>query len=105
MITKPINTALLAALPVEFVNLFVLLPPIKGYAVGHPTTFERIRDIEWGILQWPGAHLLPWALDIPHVGLFLGFLVMFVSGYLDTALLVLAGIYAFRYFRGDYHPR
>ena len=99
VMTRSIKIALLAALPVEFVNFFVLLPPIKGYTEGHPTSLEQLRDIEWTILHWPGSLLLPWALDVPHIGLLFGFLVMFLSGYLDTALLIIAGIYGFRWLR------
>jgi hypothetical protein len=99
--SRPLKTALIiafiAALPIECINIVVLgMQPIKGYTAGHPTQFERIRDLEQGILHFPGLYLGIGVFRLlgdhaPQLAIVLGLSIFFLCGYLETALL-LAGI-------------
>ena len=102
---KPIRVALVAALVVECVNLFALgTPPLKGYTAGHPTQFERVRDIEQMVLHFPGVLVAVGFLHLtvdffPNFALALAFLIVFLIGYLETASLIVGGICGFRIVR------
>ncbi len=95
---RPIKIALIAALPIEFVSLCVLGSWIKG-APADASSFEIFLHTAVGIMHMPGGYLLPLALDIGNYQLAvpLALLVVFLSGYLDWALLFITGIYAYRW--------
>jgi hypothetical protein len=91
---RSVVTALIVALPVELVNFFVFPFPIDVGLPDNAGWFEKFIGLQWVILHWPGLWLTS-RLD-PYEHLHLLFPVLLLSGYLDTALLFIAGIYTFR---------
>jgi hypothetical protein len=101
----PIGAALLAALAVETINFWVLAPPIDvGYPPGTPWYINLI-GFQWVILHLPGLRSLDWlerVFGCQQRNIVMGcrrvdILVLFVSGYLDTALLLIAVVLGFRW--------
>ena len=90
---KPLIIALLLALPIEALNA----RPTFAIDIGLPDNaswLQRFLALEWVILHLPGLRLSTldpyyhhWTLDVAGVVL---------SGYLDTALLIFAGIWLYR---------
>jgi hypothetical protein len=90
---KSVLIALLVALPIEVLNARPTFP----IDVGLPDNASRLQQFlasEWVILHLPGLRLT--ALDPYFHHWFLDIAGMFLSGYLDTALLIFAGIWAYR---------
>ena len=101
----PIKTALLAALAIEAINFWLLAPPIDvGYPPGSPWYINLI-GFQWVIVHLPGLRLLDWLERVSgcqQLNIVMGcrrvdIFVLFVSGYLDTALLLIAVIFGFRW--------
>lgn len=100
-----IGIALLAALAVEAINFWFLIPPIDvGYAPGTPW-YVSLIGFQWSILHFPGLYLLDSLErvsgcrqpDIVMACRQVDTWVLFVSGYLSTALLAVAAVLGFRW--------
>jgi|ERR1700729_2404175 hypothetical protein len=89
-----LKIALIAALPVEAVNLFLLSPPIDVGIGSDAPWYVLLIAKQWLILHMPGLLLMDWLGRIGLSGHFLFFL--FVSGYLTTALLLMGAIFGFQ---------
>ena len=90
---KRIVIALILAVPIEYVNIYVFPFPIDvGLAPGAGPV-AQIWSAVWGILHASGL-ILNSRLD-PYDHLHLFFPALLLSGYLDSALLIFGGIYAF----------
>jgi hypothetical protein len=101
----PIRTALLAALAIEAVNFWLLAPPIDvGYPPDTPW-YINVLGLQWVILHLPGLRSLDWFERVSgcrQLNLVMGCRrvdtwVLFVSGYLATALLIITLIFAYRW--------
>jgi hypothetical protein len=90
---RPVLFAFLVAIPIEAVNCFLLAPPIDVGLPDYASRFEKLVALQWVILHWPGLQAPDW------LGSQLGIFVLFASGYLDTVLLLIAFIFAFRWVR------
>jgi hypothetical protein len=95
--------ALLAALAIEAANLRFLAPPIDvGYPPGTPW-YVSLIGFQWVILHYPGLISLDWferAVGCHQNNVVMGcsrtdMVVLFASGYLDTALLFVAMMVGF----------
>jgi hypothetical protein len=97
--TKPIRFALIAALPLEFANLLLAGGSIVGHATGAPP-FHRFFSTEAGIMHLPLGYLLPLILKAGSGQVVIHFAAfwLLLSGYVDWAVLIIAIIYAYRYF-------
>ncbi|MGD0479480.1 MAG: hypothetical protein ABSA42_04880 [Terracidiphilus sp.] len=90
---KSVLVALLVALPVEVLNARPTFPIDIGLP-DNASWLQQFLAAEWFILHLPGLRLTDfdpyfhyWSLDIAAVVL---------SGYLDTALLIFAAVWAYR---------
>ena len=105
-IKSPIKIGLLAALAIEAINFRFLTPPIDiGYPPGTPW-YIRLIGSQWLILHSPGLLMLDRlervtgcpqlniAMSCRPVDIF----VLFLSGYLVTASLLIVIIVGFRWF-------
>jgi hypothetical protein len=94
---RPILFALLLAIPVEVVNFFFLAFPIDVGLPEDASWLEKLAGSQWVILHLPGLRLLDWfdRMGLSRLGIF----AVFASGYLDTVLVLIVGIFAFRWFR------
>lgn len=93
----PIKVALLTAIPVEAVNFWFAMFPIDvGFA---PDTkwYTKAAGYEWLFVHWPGLWLGQW-MDDTRLEWLGGFLWAAV-GYIDTVILIVAGILVFRLLR------
>jgi len=94
----------MAALLVELVNFFFLTPPIDvGYEPNTPWYIQLI-GFQWVALHFLGLYCLSWFETIfrcHQLNVVMGckqvdVVVLFVGGYLTTALLAFAVTYGFR---------
>jgi hypothetical protein len=101
---KRILIGLLAALPTEAVNFWLLPPPIDvGFPPGTPWYINLI-GFQWVVLHFPGLLLLDRlerVVGCQQLNIVMGcrrvdVFVLFVSGYVVTALLLIAVILGFR---------
>lgn len=105
---KVAKIALVVAIPIEIANFFLAGFPLDiGFEPADPW-YDKVIGYQWLVLHFPGVMLVRW-LDgtglrkwfgsrIPWMSLeTLYHSVLFVSGYLDTIFLVLAGLLAFRW--------
>jgi hypothetical protein len=89
-VMSPINLALVGALLIEALNLrFFAFPMDVGLPASIPW-YTRLLADQWLLLHLPGVVSLGW-LDRLGLERFDTF-VLFVSGYLETVLLLIAGI-------------
>jgi hypothetical protein len=75
------------------VNFFLLAPPIDVGLPDNASRFEKLVAFQWVILHWLGLQAPDW------LGSQLGVFVLFASGYIETVLLMIACIFAFRWVR------
>ena len=96
--------ALLAALAIEAVNFFVLIPPIDvGYLPG-TAWYIKFVGIQWSILHAAGFFTLSWferlagcrQLWVIMACRRVDMVVLFASGYLTTVLLLIPVIFGFQ---------
>jgi hypothetical protein len=80
--------ALAAALPLEFVNYFIVGYP-AGAHLAVPTQWFQTIAAQWYVLHLPGLFALN-QFDFLRNYAALGATVMLLSGYLDTAVLLAA---------------
>ncbi|MGA8089220.1 MAG: hypothetical protein WCA10_18245 [Terracidiphilus sp.] len=88
------KSALLAALPIEIVNFFVIGYPTAGGSLTSATQNAAIA-LEWDLLHLPGLIAIDRILLLrghPHICS----LIFLLAGYIDTALLLAALIFAVR---------
>jgi hypothetical protein len=89
---RPIKIALIAAAPIALLNL----PPTFAIDVGLPpdaSWFEKLIAAEWALMHWLGLWLSQF--DPYYHYLPLDIFVLYLSGYVEWALLLIAGFYAF----------
>jgi hypothetical protein len=102
------KTAPVAAIPIEIANFFLAGFPLDtGFEPADPW-YAKVIGYQWLVLHFPGVMLVGW-VNGTRLGRQLVArikwispetlydLVLFVSGYLDTTLIVLAGLLAFRW--------
>src|SRR6266567_6429105 len=103
---KKIGIALLAALAIEAVNYLLLAPPIDvGYPPGTAWYIQFI-GLQWVILHAAGLFTLGWierVVGCHQLNVVMGcrqvdIIVLLVSGYLTTALLLIAVTFGFQRF-------
>ena len=102
---KPkIVIVLLAALPIELANLFLLTPPLDvGYPPNTPW-YIQLLAFQWAVLHYLGMLSLDWfekvsgcyQLNIVGGCDRVNMAVLFASGYLTTVLLALTVMYGFQ---------
>jgi hypothetical protein len=101
----PIKTALAASLPIEAITFWLLAPPIDvGYPPATPWYINLI-GLQWVILHLPGLrslNLFERVFGCQQLNIVMGCRrvdtsVLSVSGYLATALLLIAVILGFRW--------
>ena len=95
---SPIVIALLAAIPVEAVNFWFAMFPIDVGLPPDAKWYTKALGFQWLFLHWPGLWLSS-GMDNTRFERLEPFL-WAASGYVDTVLLILAGIFAFRRVRG-----
>jgi hypothetical protein len=96
-VKSPIQLALVGALLIEALNLrFFAFPMDVGLPEGIPW-YTRLLADQWLLLHLPGVVSLGW-LDRLGLERFDTF-VLFVSGYLETVLLLIAGIVLVQWIR------
>jgi hypothetical protein len=100
---SPIEFALVAAIPAEAANFLFAGFPIDTGFPADTSWYVKLIAYQWLYLHWWGW-LLVFKIDdagfeklIVHGKL--GDFILLVSGYLDTVLLILAGIFVLRYGR------
>jgi hypothetical protein len=99
-VRSPIKLALVGALLIEALNLrFFAFPIDAGLPAGIPW-YTRLLADQWLLLHLPGVVSLGW-LDRLGLTRYDSF-VLFVSGYLETVLLLIAGIVFWEWIR--YRP-
>jgi hypothetical protein len=89
---SPIRFALLAALPLEVANYLFVTIPVEGPAPAE-TGLRSFLAAEWTYFHLPGLLTLGWfhRAGLPRID----GAVLFVSGYLTTALTILLCLFAF----------
>ncbi len=96
---SPIRAALLLAVPIEIVNFlltFRIYPPDVGFAPD-ARWYTKAVGFQGLSLHWPGLWLGQWVYNTRFE-----WLVPFlwaVSGYIDTVVVIIAGIFIFRLVR------
>ena len=94
---SPIKLALVGALLIEALNLrFFAFPMGVGLPASIPW-YTRLLADQWLVLHLPGVVSLGW-LDRLGLARYDSF-VLFVSGYLEMVLLLIAGIVLFQWIR------
>jgi hypothetical protein len=93
---SPIKLALFASIPIEALNYRFLMPPIEvGLPANTPWHIKLLAG-QWVILHLPAFFAYRWLNPFSDRMFDLELL---VSGYLDTALLLLALIFAAKWIR------
>jgi len=92
--------ALLWAVAIEATNLFFLSFPLEGYSPDTPWYWKAL-GYQWLVLHYPGLLLLN---HLPETAASF-YLALFITGYLDTALLLLGIYWLQRVFITKYRPR
>lgn len=82
--------SLAAAIPAEAVNFWLFPFPIDVGLPDDATWYEKLIGFQWVILHLPGLYLTRWLTGHPSF-------VIFVCGYLDTALLFTAASFCFNW--------
>ena len=91
---RPVLFALLLAVPIEGLNLVFPFPVDVGLETD-AGWLEKLWGFQWVFLHWPGLYVSNY---FERVGFFrLSVFVIFASGYLDTALLIVVCVLAFRW--------
>jgi hypothetical protein len=100
--TRLLIIALLAAFPLEALNLWVCPFPVD---VGYPDNvpwYIDLRGSVWVIMHLLGLRLTDW---FQRVGLHSqDLLIVFVGGYIETALLLIIAIFCVGWFRHRAKP-
>lgn len=89
---RPIKIALIAAAPVALLNT----PPTFAIDVGLPdnaSPFARFMAAEWVVMHWLGVWLIHFDPYYKHFALDISLVCL--SGYIEWAVLLIAGFYAF----------
>ncbi len=90
--------SLAAAVPVELVNFFVFMVPLDVGIQDNATWYTKLLGIQWVLLHFPGLHLT--SLMAPHSNFIAAdIFIWFLSGYIDTALVIFACVSAMRWLR------
>jgi hypothetical protein len=85
---SPIKISLLAALPIEVVVFFLFAFPIDVGLPDNAPWYRSAMALIWFFIHYPAFRLALFGQSV--------FPVWFLIGYLDTVLLLIAGIHAFR---------
>jgi hypothetical protein len=88
---KRIILALVVAIPLELVNFFFLAFPIDVGLPDDAPWYAQALGAEWVLLHLPGLRLTSW-LDPYPSSPNIEAIVWMLSGYIDTALVLIAGI-------------
>jgi hypothetical protein len=91
---KRIFIALAVAVPLELVNFFFFAFPIDVGLPDDAPWYAQALGAEWVLLHLPGLRLTSWLDPYPSSQKFV-FAVWMLSGYVDTALVMIAGILVF----------
>ena len=94
---SPIKLALVGALLIEALNLKFFAFPIDAGLPASIPWYTRLLADQWLLLHLPGVVSLGW-LDRLGLARYDSF-VLFVSGYLETVLLMIAGIVFWEWIR------
>jgi hypothetical protein len=96
-VRSPIKLALVGALLIEALNLRFFAFPIDAGLPASIPWYTRLLADQWLLLHLPGVVSLGW-LDRLGLTRYDSF-VLFVSGYLETVLLLIAGIVFWEWIR------
>jgi hypothetical protein len=88
---------LVAAIPIEAVNFWVFPFPIDVGLPDNATLLQKMLGAQWLMIHWPSFLLAGWFDQIGFSGH--ANLVLLFGGYLDTALLIIAGTLCFQWIR------
>jgi hypothetical protein len=88
---KVLLVVMKVTLPVELVNFFLFMPPLDVGLPENAPWYSKLLFYQWGALHFPGIHLMN-GIDPYYKVLPLDLFVWFLSGYIETALLIL-GVY------------
>src|ERR1700678_1054732 len=91
---KRIILALVVAIPLELVNFFFLAFPIDVGLPDDAPWYAQALGAEWVLLHLPGLRLTSWLDPYPSSPK-IEIVVWMLSGYIDTALVLLAFILIF----------
>jgi hypothetical protein len=92
--------ALVAAIMIEALNLKFVVVPIDVGLPDDAPLYAKLLAAQWVYLHYLGLLLTsPFSSSAIFKRLF--YPVLFVSGYLETALLLIAGVLIFRWIRGS----
>jgi hypothetical protein len=94
---SPIRLALVAAIPVEAINFFFAMFPVDVGLPPDAKWYTKATGFEWLVLHWPGLWLGHW-MDNTRFEWLEAFL-WAACGYLDTVIVIIAGILVFRLLR------
>lgn len=94
---SPIQLALVVSLLLEALNLKFCAFPIDVGLPANIPWYTRLLADQWLLLHLPGVVSLGWLerLDLQRFDTF----ALFLSGYLETLLLLIAGIVLFQWIR------
>jgi len=84
--------SLVGALPAEAVNFWIFTPPIDVGLPPDAPWYEKLIAFQWVVFHLPGMYLSDWLTG--HDGL-----VIFVCGYLDTAVFLALATILFKWTR------
>ena len=90
--------ALGVAFPVELVNFVVFMPPLDVGIPDDAPWYAKLLGLQWALLHYPGLRLTS-LLDPFYKAYPLDVLTWFLSGYIETALIIIACILVFHWFR------
>ncbi len=108
-VTRPIKiallVALLAAVPIELVNLFVSVSNFKGLTVDS-SPLTRFLYYESEFMHWPTRFVPPLG-SMNHIvfSITLTIFLLAVIGYVDTVILIMGVFYGIRVLTGKRLPR
>ncbi len=94
---SPIRLALIAALLIEALNLRFVVVPIDVGLPEDATLWERILADQWVYLHYAGLLMIT-SMDRLSLQRY-AYPILYVTGYLETALLLVFGILIFRLWR------
>jgi hypothetical protein len=103
-VISPINLALVGGLLIEAINLRFCAFPINVGLPANIPWYTRLLADQWLLLHLPGVVSLGWLgrLGLERFDTF----ALFLSGYLETVLLFIAGIVLWQWvrYRSTRHP-
>lgn len=91
MMKLAIRLALLAGLLLELANFYLAMPPFDVGLPADASFVERLLAFQWGALHFPGLLLLD-PMERAGFSTMTMRIVLFASGYFETALLIFAAL-------------